>query len=230
MKFIIITIVLLVILVIVYILYKRIRDKFISKIIKQPRNAKMSYKVSNELIKPSIPNYGNSWTISSWIYIDDWNYKYGQDKYIINWKNCNIFLSKTENNLIIHVPVYNSKLGEKIMYKSLPLQKWINIVVVLDNRHLDLWINGRLYHSKHLNNVPLENTGGVFDILPKGGFSGYISRLNYYPLAIPRKSIMFKDNIIDNFKKGPFVSKNPILSKSNNLKNTTKEVTSDIDY
>ena len=41
---------------------------------------------------------------------------------------------------------------------------------------------------------------------------------------------MFKDNIIDNFKKGPFVSKNPILSKSNNLKNTTKEVTSDIDY
>ena len=35
---------------------------------------------------------------------------------------------------------------EKILFKDIP-QKWLHIVITLENRSLDLWINGKLYAS-----------------------------------------------------------------------------------
>ena len=44
-------------------------------------------------------NEGVSWTLSFWIYIDDWNYQYNSPKRIIHWgENGFVWFSKKRND------------------------------------------------------------------------------------------------------------------------------------
>ena len=107
----------------------------------------------------------------------------------------------------------------------MPLQKWIHVVILQNNRSLDLWINGKLYHSKHLRNVPLEVTGSeTLEILPNGGFSGYLSEFKYYPLPITRNSYISPYSILKNFRKGPIIKRSAIVKT---FKKWTKSDSSD---
>jgi len=186
-----------------------------------------SLKSSNFIQKSSEPStLGLAYTFSFWIYIEDWNYKFDREKRIISWNpNLLVTLSKKTNDLNIIVPIYGATQSEEedkdltdlkleaITYKEVPLQKWIHIVIVLDNRNLDLCINGKLYKSKYLSNVPYLNKKNDIEICPGGGFRGYFSNMKIYQYPLLKNSIIpiiFKHNIITLFKQGPFGRKFPM--------------------
>jgi len=170
-------------------------------------------------------NLGLAYSLSFWIYIEDWNYKYDRDKKIISWNpNLLVTLGKKVNDLNIIVPIYGATQSdeenkdftdlklEAISYKEVPLQKWIHICIILDNRNLDLCINGKLYKSKYLSNVPYLNKKNDIEICPDGGFKGYFSNMKLYQYPLPKNSIIpiiYKHNIITLFKQGPFGRKFP---------------------
>ena len=197
---------------VVYYFYLRWLNRIMSQIIIDPVNAKSTIYVPQNKISLPITKMGLGWTMSFWIYIDDWTYNYDSNKYIITWNNCNIWLSKKTNDLNVSVPIYNSEQDQKIVFKEVPLQKWLHVAVSLQNRVLDLWINGKLYHSKHLKNVPVQNNTPM-EVCSDGGFSGHISRFRYYSYPIPRTQLIMSNNIFSIFKAGPFGKKIPVVAQ-----------------
>jgi hypothetical protein len=66
---------------------------------------------------------------------------------------------------------------------ELPNNKWINIAIRLQNRIVDVYVNGVLTGRKDLEYVPRQNYG-VVNVCANGGFKGSLSNLRYYDSAI----------------------------------------------
>ena len=191
--------VLIVILIILTIKYFR----SFTNIVEFPHDATKKFTAPYKLTKFSQVGQGLNFAQSFWIYVKDWNYRFMNEKFILNKGGFLIYLGAKNNNLYIEIPVLNNTKPERIVYENLPIQKWVNIVVLLENRYLDIWLNGKLYHSRHLENVPDLKPKSDIIYLSNGGFSGYISRIYHY------KNNLTKKNIKDIFHSGP-INKNPL--------------------
>lgn len=110
-----------------------------------------------------------------------------------------ISLGKNKNTLIVRYSLLNGKV-DKITIDNIPLQKWINVCVVLDQRNLDIFLNSKLYASLKLSNIPVYEKKDLF-VTPHGGFQGMISKFQYFNRQINMGEIK---NIFTN---GPFVKK-----------------------
>uniref|UniRef100_A0A6C0IVY0 LamG-like jellyroll fold domain-containing protein n=1 Tax=viral metagenome TaxID=1070528 RepID=A0A6C0IVY0_9ZZZZ len=200
-----------------YFSYKKYTNTYYSLLLDQPKNSKINYSVEKNLLKKNVKNTGITWTLNFWIYIKDWTYNFNKNKYIIVWDNCNIWLDKNSNDLHIHIPTYNSNQGTKLKILNLPLQKWLNISVILDNRNLDVWVNSKLYNSKYINNIPKFINQSNMKINPYGGYNGYVSQVKYYNYVIKKNQLLGINNLYRIFKNGPFGFQIPIISNFNFL-------------
>jgi hypothetical protein len=66
---------------------------------------------------------------------------------------------------------------------GIPFNKWVNVTIRVENRILDIYINGILTQHKDLGFVPKQNFGDVF-VCQNGGFNGSLSDLRYYAKAL----------------------------------------------
>lgn len=144
-------------------------------------------------------NKGISSSISFWLYVKDWNYKVMEYKPIIKKGDLEIYMPPKNNFIVIDIPIVGSRKKDTISFKTIPLQKWINVALIIENRHADLWINGKLYISKHLTNLPdLKNNKKVI-CADMNGFDGYISRITTWTYVISKSIIerVFKTGPVD---------------------------------
>ena len=229
-----------------------------NEVIENPVTAEDEYSFDSDTLKKS----NGEFAISSWIYIDDWNTKYGREKVILN-KGANgelitMKLGEYENNLEITLNVFDSTRSEyqQTMFDLIPsgiqstismedlecsggviystgtnsgggagnvtgdiacgnvspvsvtieninLQKWVNIIVAVNDRTLDVYINGKLVTSEAFKNII--NTGKIngtdLVVTPDGGFGGFVSKIQYYPNFItPKKAWeIYRDGFGDAF-------------------------------
>ena len=183
---ILVSIIIIAFFVMLYIYYKRLyKNAYV--IINQPHNSINGKHLNNNMVT-TVCNKGISWTYNFWLYIDDWNYKFGEKKYILQSDNVSIWLDEKLPNLHIDIKVFN-KPNHSIIYKDVPLQKWLNLAVILDNRNLDLFINGYLYRSIFLQNVPEQKVTTNINLFSDGGISGYISQFKYFSYNIDRSRV-----------------------------------------
>lgn len=161
------------------------------RVIKKPQNGKKSLSIPSDKFKMSSPDNGLAFTLSFWLFIDDWNYKFMNEKNILEKGHFKVFLSPRYNNLVVEIPIYNNsnKSSEMISFNNIPLQKWINVTIILENRYLDLWINGKLYSSRHLSNLPLIEDDAPITLFDNGGFGGYMSKLFVWEYNITKRVI-----------------------------------------
>lgn len=198
--------------------------KYMTKLTYNPIKGNKMIKVSNQDILGNHNYKGLGWTLHFWIYVKDWSYKYNQEKRIFVWDNIIISLDKKENNILVKMPIYNINdptlfIHEELIYKGIPIQKWINVVLILDNRNLDLYINGKLYSSKYLSNLPKFDVSKPMYLCPsnsiqytlnsdneedknelllnvvennvgRDGFSGYINKARYYSYPLEKTSVL----------------------------------------
>jgi hypothetical protein len=128
---------------------------------------------------------GLAFTYNFWIYIADWQYKFGEKK-IIFVKGLNgpeVALAANQNSLGIRLRTFAQQSGETCNLDNIPLQKWVNIAIVLDNRTLDTYIDGRLERSCVLQGVPQLNKNPI-TFVPDGGFYGQLAKFRYFNRAI----------------------------------------------
>jgi len=156
-----------------------------------PADKKMTFQ--NDRIKLSKVNDGLTWSIVSWLYIDDWNYKYGQDKYVLDWTDANkngvqIYFDKKNNSLNVKITTIPLMKTETLIYEGISLQKWVSIIIILDNRNIDLFIDGELLKTKKLEFVPLY-VNNEFVLFPQGGFNGKVGYFQYMSYKIPQFGI-----------------------------------------
>lgn len=172
-------------------------------------DAKQMLQIAQDpTLKGSIPilrsmneTEGMSFTWSVWIYIDDMSYKDNEYKHIFHKGNDNInvktqpygmnfpnngpglYIAPNKNDLVVVMNTFE-EINDQITIKDVPLNKWVNVIIRVNEQHeLDVYINGKLARRHLLNGVPKQNYGDVF-VAMNGGFSGYISSLRYFASSI----------------------------------------------
>lgn len=185
----------IVVVVIMFALFRYMYKKLYSNsylLIDQPHYAKRLKEVRTNM-KTTTCDEGITWTYNFWIYVNDWKYRFGEKKYIIQSDNINVWLGEKTPDLYIGTKLFNNDEQDKvIVFNDLPLQKWFNIAVILDNRNLDLFINKELYRSTFFEQVPNQRNVTNLSILPNGGLSGYISQFRYFSYDLSRSRIQFE--------------------------------------
>ena len=174
-------------------------------------------------------NTGN-FTYSIWCYIDDWNYRYGEEKVVfgrmVSGSNplqpCpSVILGALENNLIVSLTVFpgldsepltsgtatatsatatsgtatatsgtatattttNNTMIYRCAVANIPIQKWVNLLVSVYGRSMDIYIDGKLVRTCVLPGVANIDSNAPVYITPNGGFSGWTSTFQYFANA-----------------------------------------------
>lgn len=147
----------------------------------------------------------SSYGYQFWMYVNDWNYKYGEEKHVMSRadstnsaiKNPLVTLHPTNNSMKISVSIFpetgNSSKTEPApaghsgstddVYvcevQNIPLQTWLAVSVTVTTRNLDVYLNGKLVKSCFLSGVPKPVSGSV-TLNDSGGFSGYMCSFYHY--------------------------------------------------
>jgi hypothetical protein len=146
-------------------------------------------------------NKGIEFTWSVWIYIDDLKYLQGQYRHVFHKGNSNLspeglnfpnnapglYIAPNTNSLIVIMNTFRS-INEEVIIPDIPLNKWVNVIIRVQNETMDVYINGTITRSIKLAGVPKQNYGDVF-VAMNGGFSGNISNLWYYNYALGTREI-----------------------------------------
>ena len=152
---------------------------------------------------------GLEYSYSCWFYVQDWYYKFqdfkcifakgatgeGSDPVVQGNMSPGVFLYPETNNLLVSVATYYNP-SERVSVTNVPIQKWVNLVIVLNNRTVDVYINGKLERSKVLAGVPKLNDQPVV-VAPNGGFFGKVSRLQYFTRSLK------PDEVFSIYQNGP---------------------------
>lgn len=143
---------------------------------------------------------GTEFTYVFWMYIDDWTYQYGKWKHVFHKGNSSswplrapgVWLHPKENILRVYMNSYK-EIGEHIDVPNIPLNKWFNVAICLQERNLDIFFNGNLVKRKVLNGIPKQNYGDVF-VNAFQGFSGFLSNMKYYNYYIGYGELVYHLN------------------------------------
>ena len=133
---------------------------------------------------------GIEFSYSSWLFIDNYNYKLGQWKHVFHKGNetswplraPGVWLHPDKNALRVYMNSYN-EISEYLDVENIPINKWFCLIIIVKGQNLDCYVNGNLKKSLKLTGIPKQNYGDIF-INAFGGFSGYLSRLRYYDYAL----------------------------------------------
>lgn len=156
------------------------------------KNANSVTKVSPSSISTT---NSNNYAYSAWMYVEDWSYRYGEPKIVLGRldeqmePSPSIQLGAIENNLKVSVACYPTSENDKFTIHNctvdnIPLQKWVNVIVSLYNRTLDVYLDGKLVRTCVLPGVAKISNDAPIYITPLGGFSGYTSNVQYYPNSL----------------------------------------------
>ena len=78
---------------------------------------------------------------------------------------------------------------KKIIIKNIPIQKWVNIIIRVQNRTIDIYVNGVLSTRDNLTQVIKQNYGDIFVGDNTNGMNGFISSLRYFDHGIGNMKI-----------------------------------------
>ena len=150
------------------------------------------------ILASTIKNNSNSsnYTYSTWFYVNDWNYRFGEPKVLLgrldddNNASPSIVFDAMENNITISVSCYpqsqttgltsNKSIVHQCNVKNFPLQKWVNLIISLYGRTLDVYIDGKLVRTCVLPGVAKVSTKSDIVVTPNGGFNGWTSNFMYF--------------------------------------------------
>jgi len=160
----------------------------------------------------SVPS--SNFAYSVWFYVNDWNYRYGQPKVIFGRMGSQssatsgsvtgvsgidpcpaVVLSAIENNISVSLGCYpganqqpTTAGGKTIIHTcsvaNVPIQKWVNLLISVYGRTLDIYIDGKLVRTCLLPGVASVNNDANIYVTPAGGFDGWTSKLQYYPNSV----------------------------------------------
>ncbi len=170
-----------------------------SKLLSRCRSGKKVLNIEPSKLKQN-PNSSN-YAYSIWFYVTDWQYRFGEIKDVlirgdaaVGSVNPRIYLGEYENNITIQVSTFPSSAGAPPQtttcgVNNFPLQRWVNLIVSLNNRTLDVYLNGKLIRTCVLPAPAQIRAQDPLMITPNGGFAGWTSNLEYFEHALnPQES------------------------------------------
>ena len=106
-----------------------------------------------------------------------------------------VILDAIENNISVSLGCYpglndspTTPGGHTIVHtcsvSNVPIQKWVNLIVSVYGRTMDLYLDGKLVRTCLLPGVASINNNADIYVTPLGGFDGSTSKLQYYPNSL----------------------------------------------
>ena len=177
-KFIYIITVLCVIIIILMIILNVTKKKYLLK-----HNYGNKYKlIFKDSILPikSIHNY----SVSLWLYINDWNYLREKDKHILSHGSLDlksnqcypsIYITKKINNMKIYV---TTSYGLEVFYVyDIPIKKWFHLYVNINRKSINIYKDNKLINVYLLKGYSILFNRDMH-INHNGGFDGELYNLN----------------------------------------------------
>jgi hypothetical protein len=142
---------------------------------------------------------GIEFTYSIWIYVNDVDplrkpplqniFNKGNATYDVSGiatvnNGPGLYLDNTNNNLVVVMnTVSSTNPRQQVSVPNIPLRKWFNVVLRMENTFLDVYINGTVTTRMVMADVPKQN---YFDVLvcQNGGFNGSYADLRYFDRAL----------------------------------------------
>ncbi len=192
-----------------------------STIISQDPNIKTAITV----LRSNNEKDGIEFTWAVWIYLngfgEDSNTKYhhvfnkgnttADSTGIIKPNNApGLYLKPDYTGFQVIMNSFEDPIQDVIDVNDLPITKWINIMVRVQSKNCDVYVNGRLVKRRVMTQVVKQNYDNV-NVCLNGGFSGYLSNLTYFNSAISIAEIQ------------DIISTGPNTKPANNNMTVTKE-------
>ena len=98
-----------------------------------------------------------------------------------------LYLKPDYSGLTVVMSTFDNK-NMSIDVDNIPVNKWFNVIIRIENTVMDVFINGDLAQRLPLNSVPFQNYGDV-NVAINGGFNGNLSSLRYYNIALGTRAI-----------------------------------------
>ena len=186
------------VIILLYILYLYFFSNS-STVLVGMRDTESKVVVSSSAITPGAGSL--NFTFSIWVFVTEWSNS-GKAKYIFYRPKSDttsnaleMKFDSTINDVKISLDVGNSS-PMMCSVESVPLQSWANIIMTLNGKALDLYLDGKLVRTCLLSAPPSWIQGLNTDlILPsssgdeKSSFKGYTSNFKYIPNSInPREA------------------------------------------
>jgi len=151
----------------------------------------------------------SNFAYSVWFYVNDWTYRYGEPKVVFGRMSAAsaegggsipgvrglgpcpaVVLGAMENNVTVSLACFpgsdgatsdNTMVIHPCTVSNIPIQKWVNLLVSVYGRTMDLYIDGKLVKTCLLPGVANVNGNSSVYLTPNGGFDGWTSKLSYFP-------------------------------------------------
>ena len=186
-----------VVVILIYLLYIWIFGDSSRQHLVSMHDARKSLVITGD----NVPHGSSSdYTYSFWVYISNWNYRVGERKIILGRgkdgtvPSPEISLGAMLNNIEVTLGTYaQGQSGDAVNHtctlENVPMQAWANVLVTLNNRSLDIYLDGKLVRTCVLPGVPKMTSGSPLVVSPGGGFEGYVSNVVYFSRAVnPREA------------------------------------------
>lgn len=179
------------------------------------QNGKTASTISASSLATNGSNVPSSnFAYSIWFYVNDWNYRYGEQKVIfgrmgaMSGSNAGsvqgvsgldpcpaVVLGAVENNVSVSLGCYpgidqqpTTPGGNTVVHTctvaNVPLQKWVNLIVSVYGRTMDLYLDGKLVRTCLLPGVASVNANSNIYVTPAGGFDGWTAKFQYFPSSL----------------------------------------------
>ena len=94
-----------------------------------------------------------------------------------------VVMTSGKNQVTITQDTYDKDHKEQVVVGNLPAGKLNHFAVVVNQRSMDVYVNGLLYRHITMRKLPLQNTQPVY-VAGNGGWNGQIGSFVYYNYAL----------------------------------------------
>ena len=98
-----------------------------------------------------------------------------------------LYAAPGRNALLLVMNTFD-KIDEEIEIDNMPYNKWVNVILRVKDKNLDIFINGIITKNMQFSTPPRQNYENV-QLHLNGGYKGYTSNLWYYNYALGTNAI-----------------------------------------
>lgn len=127
---------------------------------------------------------GAVFTYTTWVLVNDFTLGFNTLRRIFSKGDCPGLYINESNSLLVKVDTFGNV--QNIVIPNIPASKWLHIAIVVDQRSVDVYVNGILRKHQELTQLPEQNNANV---ITGPGWDGVIGNLVYYTRALSTSEI-----------------------------------------
>jgi hypothetical protein len=180
-EWIVVAAVIIVIAILLYVfVFSRPTDTTMEVILPSGQSGKTEMYPSSKIFRAFNQPDGAVFSYAFWITVNDFTFNYGRQRVIFSKNDApGVYLDSTPNAMLIKMNTFGGN-QETVLIPNIPAQKWIHVVVEVNQYALNIFINGILRQTHTMSALPLQNTDSLVVGSSQSGYDGTIAELTYY--------------------------------------------------